>query len=181
MWRKVAWISIPVFLLLNSAFQLPEVVVFVVAIPFVIAATALQKFKCPKCRECFFYHGLYHPLTQKCVHCGLPKWEDASFVVEEPKVAPYPTPRRRDPIPDPAIAKRHRLAKFLTLVLRDDPKALGLRLDADGWANVDDLVKRSNRYDLNLTRESLAEVLSLSADQRFEWDQPGNRIRFARD
>lgn len=89
----------------------------------------------------------------------------------------YPTPRREIPRPDPAIAEHLRLAKFLTLVLSDDPKAIGLRLDANGWADVGDLLTRANRHGIKLTRDNLGDVLTVSENHRFERDQPGDRIR----
>jgi len=76
--------------------------------------------------------------------------------------------------------ERVRLAKFLTLVLRDDPKAIGLCLDADGWAEVDDLLKRANRNGLKLTRENLDDVRTVSENHRFERDQSGDRIRWSK-
>lgn len=112
-----------------------------------------------------------------CIHCGFPKWEEPP--PEFPKINIYPIPQEEKSVRDPAIAERLHLAKFLTLVLRDDPKAIGLRLDADGWADLETLLTRANRYGFKLTRESLAEVAASSSGHRIEWDQPGNRIRAA--
>lgn len=109
------------------------------------------------------------------MNCGLPKWEDPP--PKPPKVERYPLPRDENPRRDPVIAERLSLAKFLTLVLRNDPKAIGLRVDTDGWADVDDLLKRANRNGIGLTCETLGEVLTVSETRRFEWDREGNRIR----
>ncbi len=154
-----------------------------------MAVISIQFFECPMCDEPFFYISgfrltyskfrflpSHQPFTQKCVHCGFPKWEEPSSKL--PKVETYPIPHGESPRLDPASSERLRLANFLTLVLRDDPKALGLWVDANGWANVDDLLTRANRLGIRLTRENLGDVLPASENHRFEWDQPGKRIRF---
>ena len=164
MFEKAAPIFVPVFILFA-----------LVSIPF-------QWFKCPQCDNFFFYlpgfFSFYRPSGKKCPHCGLPKWEEPS--PKPPKAEIYPIPRSDHPPTDPAIAERLRLANFLTLVLHDDPKAIGLRLDASGWADVDLLLDRANRYGIKLTRENLAEVLSDSENPRFDWDRTANRIRACR-
>ena len=139
----------------------------------------IQRFECPRCEEPFFIYPkfprLYRPSAKKCMNCGLPKWEEPP--PKPPKVQRYPIPRNENPRPDPVIAERLRLAKFLTLVLRDDPKAIGLRRDSNGWVDLDDLLKRADRNRIKLTRENLADVLTASENHLFEWDQPGDRIR----
>lgn len=136
------------------------------------------QFRCPECGDFFFYKigGFnWNLFPQKCVHCGLPKWEEPRPKL--PKVDIYPIPRNEKPVSDPVVAERLRHASFLTLVLRDDPRAIGLRLDADGWADVDDLLKRAGRHGIDLTREKLEKVTTVSSAHRFDWDKTGNRIR----
>ena len=186
-WRKIAWVVLPItiFLFASGATSLMALPLFVIS---ATAVTSIQFFECPKCDEPFFYISGFclkysslqffpssHPFTLKCVHCGFPKWKEPPPQVEKAEL--YPTPRRTDPRPDPAIAERLRLTNFLTLVLRDDPGAIGLRRDANGWVDVDTLLTRSGRCGIKLTRESIAEALNNSAPRRFEWDQAGNRIR----
>ena len=38
-------------------------------------------------------------------------------------------------------ADRVKTSKFLSLVLRHQPEAIGLALDPNGWANVDELLR----------------------------------------
>ena len=80
-----------------------------------------------------------------------------------------------------AIPARERNSRFLLLILRDDPGAIHLSIDSEGWADVNNLLTRANRYGFKLTREDLADVLTLSENLRFEWDQPCNRIRAVRN
>ena len=44
-------------------------------IAFVFAAIRLSAFSCPRCDMPFFHRFLGgNPLTNQCLHCGLPKW-----------------------------------------------------------------------------------------------------------
>lgn len=72
--------------------------------------------------------------------------------------------------PDPHI----KTSKFLSKVLRHDPASIGLALDAEGWADVDDLIARSRRP---LTRDLVAEVVRENDKQRFALSADGSRIR----
>ncbi|MCL6540558.1 MAG: RNA 2'-phosphotransferase, partial [Roseiflexus sp.] len=38
-----------------------------------------------------------------------------------------------------------RASKFLSLILRHKPERIGLTLDANGWADVDDLIRLANQ------------------------------------
>ena len=43
-----------------------------------------------------------------------------------------------------------KISKFLSLVLRHRPEKIGLQLDANGWADVDELLQKSNRAGVRL-------------------------------
>jgi len=187
-WRKVAWAALPITIYLFTSggsilFALPLFVISAMAVIFI------QFFECPKCDEPFFYiSGLslkyskfrllpsHHPFTQTCVHCGFPKWEEPSS--KAPKVESYPIPRAERVRPNPAVAERLRLTNFLTIVLHDDPGAIGLRLDPEGWVDADHLIARANRCDVKLTRESLGDIACDSKSDHFDWDSIGNRVRW---
>jgi putative RNA 2'-phosphotransferase len=68
-------------------------------------------------------------------------------------------------------------SKFLSLVLRHRPEAIGLALDAQGWANVDDLIARAAARGQPLTRELIAQVVAENDKQRFALSDDGGRIR----
>src|SRR3982074_3300647 len=43
----------------------------------VIAGNVALRFRCPRCGKWFFAKWWYHnTLARRCVHCGLPKYED---------------------------------------------------------------------------------------------------------
>lgn len=70
-----------------------------------------------------------------------------------------------------------RVSKFLSLVLRHQPESIGLVLDPQGWADVDDLITRANGAGLAITRELLLEVVGANDKQRFALSEDGCRIR----
>ncbi|WP_315775450.1 MULTISPECIES: RNA 2'-phosphotransferase [unclassified Bradyrhizobium] len=72
-----------------------------------------------------------------------------------------------------------RLSKFLSLVLRHQPDAIGLVLDAQGWAIIDDLIARAAAAGTVLSRADLEQVVVTSDKKRFTVSQDGQRIRAA--
>ena len=70
-----------------------------------------------------------------------------------------------------------RASKFLSLVLRHDPSAAGMTLDAGGWAGVDALLAGANRASLPLDRPGLEAVVRASDKQRFALSDDGRRVR----
>lgn len=184
-WNRALRISIVVGFILGGTMLLfgIGVGIFVMVLPGIAFFLSLQYYRCPQCDECFCYEQRFlfnksDLFANKCVHCGLLKWEEPS--VRFPKVDIHPIPKGGNPGLSPIIAERLRLAKFLSLVLREDPKAIGLRLDENGWTDIDVLLKRAQRNGLKLTHGNLAEVLTASSIHRFEWDETGNRIRASR-
>jgi putative RNA 2'-phosphotransferase len=68
-------------------------------------------------------------------------------------------------------------SKFLSLVLRHEPRRIGLALSADGWAEVAELIERAAAHGMPLTRELIAQIVATSDKQRFALDADGLRIR----
>ncbi|MEM8715566.1 MAG: RNA 2'-phosphotransferase [Cyanobacteria bacterium P01_A01_bin.3] len=68
-------------------------------------------------------------------------------------------------------------SKLLSLVLRHCPEAIGLTLDEQGWANVDDLLEKARERNQPITRELLLEVVQQNDKQRFALSKDGTRIR----
>jgi len=62
-------------------------------------------------------------------------------------------------------------------VLRHDPACIGLVLDAKGWVDVADLVRRANAHGRDLTRAELVEIVRTNDKQRFSLSDDGARIR----
>ena len=68
-----------------------------------------------------------------------------------------------------------RISKFLAELLRHRPERIGLTLDAEGWADVTELLTAAARVSFPFTRAELDHVVAANDKKRFELD--GNRIR----
>jgi len=63
------------------------------------------------------------------------------------------------------MQKEKQISKFLSFVLRHNPQSIGLALDRQGWANIDELIAKSQK--LSLSREILEKIVSQNDKQRF--------------
>ncbi len=70
-----------------------------------------------------------------------------------------------------------RASRFLSLVLRHEPQKIGLQLDAQGWAEIDDLLQRLGLHGLPLDRASLDRLVQENDKRRFAISDDGLRIR----
>lgn len=77
----------------------------------------------------------------------------------------------------PEDAKR--LSKFLSLVLRHEPAAAGVTLDAEGWIDIDTLLKGATQKGMTFTRSDLDHVVATSEKKRFTVSADGASIRAA--
>lgn len=69
-----------------------------------------------------------------------------------------------------------RLSKFISLVLRHDPGKIGLTLDPNGWADVDELIAKSSRFG-QLDRATLEKIVVENDKKRFAFSPDGTKIR----
>jgi putative RNA 2'-phosphotransferase len=69
------------------------------------------------------------------------------------------------------------ISKFMSLVLRHQPQAIGLTLDGAGWTGIDDLLARAATAGRNITRDQLNEVVATCDKRRFALSDDGLRIR----
>ncbi len=72
-----------------------------------------------------------------------------------------------------------KISKFVSFVLRHQPEVIGLTLDANGWADVEELIAGANAAGRALTREVLEEVVARNDKKRFVFSEDGKRIRAA--
>lgn len=70
-----------------------------------------------------------------------------------------------------------RISKYLSLVLRHDPSAAGVTLDAEGWVGVDELLAGVARHGFSFTLDELEEVVQTSDKQRFAFSPDAEQIR----
>lgn len=74
-------------------------------------------------------------------------------------------------------ARRTRLSKRLSYVLRHDPGSIGVALDAAGWGEVDDVLAGLRTAGVELDRDELERLVADGTKRRFELDHDGSRIR----
>lgn len=70
-----------------------------------------------------------------------------------------------------------RTSKFLSLILRHHPGKIGISLDENGWANIDELIEAANRKGKSLSREVIGQVVSENDKRRFSISSDGERVR----
>ena len=70
-----------------------------------------------------------------------------------------------------------RLSKFLSLILRHRPEAIGISLDAHGWARVDDLIRGIRNIGMELDLQVLEYIVMENDKKRFSFSADGKRIR----
>jgi putative RNA 2'-phosphotransferase len=70
-----------------------------------------------------------------------------------------------------------RISKFLSLVLRHEPGKIGLTLDGQGWARVEDLIACTGRHGRRLDRSLIERVVATNDKQRFALSEDGRMIR----
>lgn len=68
-------------------------------------------------------------------------------------------------------------SKFLSFVLRHEPRAVGIALDAAGWVEVDVLLQACAKHGRSLSRDELDEIVATNPKQRFAFSEDGRRIR----
>ena len=70
----------------------------------------------------------------------------------------------------------NRISKYISLILRHHPEAIGITLDGHGWADVDQLVRgvqRTRPFD----REMLEKIVKTDGKQRYSFSPDRSRIR----
>ncbi|WP_202700517.1 RNA 2'-phosphotransferase [Flavobacterium sp. UGB4466] len=71
------------------------------------------------------------------------------------------------------------VSKFLSLVLRHSPETIGLNLDENGWADVEELIIKCNKNGSQnqMTAELLDYVVENNDKKRFAFNEDKTKIR----
>lgn len=69
------------------------------------------------------------------------------------------------------------ISKFLSYVLRHNPAHIGMQLDAQGRACVQELLDKANANDMPLSLEDIHHVLATSKKKRFAFSADETKIR----
>ncbi|MCE3228513.1 MAG: 2-phosphotransferase [Bacteroidetes bacterium] len=70
-----------------------------------------------------------------------------------------------------------KISKFLSLVLRHKPEAIGITLDENGWTNVDILIEKVNAAGTFITPAVLKHVVDTNSKKRFAFSDDLKMIR----
>jgi len=70
-----------------------------------------------------------------------------------------------------------KISKFLSLILRHKPQVIGLHLDANGWAQVDELIELVNQHGIALSSEMLDVIVGNNDKARFTFNADRTQIR----
>lgn len=69
------------------------------------------------------------------------------------------------------------LGRFISLILRHNPSAAGIKLDTHGWANVDELLKGMIHAGKTIDIERLERIVQENDKQRYIFDEKHMKIR----
>lgn len=68
-------------------------------------------------------------------------------------------------------------SKFLSLILRHQPELIGLKLDKNGWADIETLLYLSAAANKSITWTELEKIVAESDKQRFAFNEDHTMIR----
>lgn len=74
-------------------------------------------------------------------------------------------------------AEKKKISQFLSLVLRHQPEAIHLKLDENGWADIEELREKSAGNTIYFTLEELNEIVQTSNKKRFAFNIDKTKIR----
>ena len=70
-----------------------------------------------------------------------------------------------------------KVSKYLSFVLRHHPEAIGLNLDSERWASVEELIQNANSSGKSITLSQIQDVVALDEQKMFVLSDDGLRIR----
>ena len=68
-------------------------------------------------------------------------------------------------------------SKFISLILRHKPEAIGITLDEHGWANVEELLVGMNRAGTDIDVELLQKIVAEDEKRRYSFNEDMTLIR----
>lgn len=69
------------------------------------------------------------------------------------------------------------LGRFISLILRHQPEAIGISLDENGWANTDELIAGINEKGESITKEDLDRIVRENNKKRYIFNEDKTKIR----
>ena len=69
------------------------------------------------------------------------------------------------------------ISKLLSYILRHSPETIGLELDENGWADVNELIAKFDLYDRRIDFEQLDYIVENNDKKRFAFNEGKTKIR----
>ena len=69
-----------------------------------------------------------------------------------------------------------KISKYMSMILRHRPEAVGIQLDEHGWADVNELIKGIAKKK-KFNREILEEIVRTDSKQRYSFNEDKTKIR----
>lgn len=74
--------------------------------------------------------------------------------------------------------QKKKISKFISLVLRHKPEVINLKIDENGWTDIDELIAKSKRDSHEgFTFEELNEIVESNDKKRFIFNEDKTKIR----
>jgi putative RNA 2'-phosphotransferase len=70
-----------------------------------------------------------------------------------------------------------RMSTFLSLILRHKPEVIGIKLDSEGWVDIDLLIQQSQQGKQPFGRKMIDEIVANNDKQRFVISDDKTKIR----
>lgn len=75
------------------------------------------------------------------------------------------------------MSRKDSRSKFLSLILRHRPDTIGITLDSNGWANVNELLRRIAIGDPDFTMTVLMDIVRTDSKNRYSFNEDMTMIR----
>ncbi len=75
------------------------------------------------------------------------------------------------------MSENIKLGRFLSFVLRHHPESIGIVLDENGWADVEELLKAMNKSKHKINMATLEDVVFKNDKKRYSFNEDKTKIR----
>src|SRR5689334_6783353 len=69
------------------------------------------------------------------------------------------------------------ISKFMSLVLRHKPEEIGLQLDENGWAKVEEIISKMNEHGIVVDHDIINNIVETNDKKRFAFNEDKTLIR----
>ena len=75
------------------------------------------------------------------------------------------------------MSRKDSRSRFLSLILRHKPETIGITLDSNGWADVNELLRRIAIGDSDFTMSVLEDIVKTDSKMRYSFNEDKTKIR----